>query len=187
MQYYPSTDLTNYLRYEDGLRVLDLTGTGLFRAPDAVTELSKIEKLIEKLVLDENNLIALPAGINKLKNLILLNLKNNKLTELPAEIGDLRELRWLFLSKNQLVGLPTSIQRLTKLKKLDLDENKLTELPAEIGDLRALSQLSVGPNPLTVDAIRRALKLRKKGVSVSGVAGKPGGYCSYLEVRKKPR
>ena len=79
MQHYPSTELRYYLAYEDGLRVLDLTGRGLFRVPDAVTELSEIEKL----VLDENNLIALPAGINKLKNLILLNLKNNKLTNQP--------------------------------------------------------------------------------------------------------
>ena len=57
--------------------------------------------------------------------------------------------------------------------------NKLTELPAEIGDLRELRVLSVGRNPLTVDAIRRALKLRKKGVSVYGVEGKHSGYCSY--------
>ena len=97
-------------------------------------------------MLNENKLIELPVSINKLKNLILLNLKNNKLTnqpigwftyqyteadrvklekldldgnkltELPAEISDLRELRELSMSNNQLVGLPTSIQRLTKLK-----------------------------------------------------------------------
>ena len=91
------------------------------------------------------------------------------------------------MSNNQLVGLPTSIQRLTKLEWLYLSNNKLTELPAEIGDLRQLRQLSVRHNPLTVDAIRRALKLRKKGVLVDGVAGKHGGYYSYLEVRKKPR
>ena len=60
----------------------------------------------------------------------------NKLTELPAEIGDLRELRKLSVSYNQVVGLPTSIQRLTKLEKLYLIGNELTELPAEIGDLR---------------------------------------------------
>ena len=58
---------------------MDLKGEGLFRVPDAVTELSEIEKL----VLDENKLIELPVSINKLKNLILLNLKNNKLTNQP--------------------------------------------------------------------------------------------------------
>ena len=88
------------------------------------------------------------------------------------------------MRNNQLVGLPTSIQRLTKLERLYLDGNKLTELPAEISDLE---ELGVNHNPLTVDAIRRALKLRKKGVRLYGFAGKHSGYCSYLEVRKKPR
>ena len=81
---------------------------------------------------------------------------------------------------NQLVALPTSIQRLTKLEKLSLDGNKLTELPAEISDLSELMWLGVSHNPLTVEAIRRALKLKKKGVFVLGVAGKLSGYCSLI-------
>ena len=112
-------------------------------------------------------------------------MSGNKLTELPAEIGDLRELRGLSVSNNQLVGLPTSIHRLTKLTVLYLDVNKLTELPAEISDLRELRVLELSHNPLTVDAIRRALKLRENEVRVHGVPGEHSGYCSYLEVRKK--
>ena len=135
----------------------------------------------------DNQLVGLPTSIQRLTKLEVLNLSGNKLTELPSEISDLRELRGLWVRDNQLVGLPISIQRLTKLERLALNGNKLTELPTEIGDLRLLSELSVSHNPLTVDAIRRALKLRKKGVLVDGVAGKHGGYCSYLEVRKKPR
>ena len=67
-----------------------------------------------------------------------------------------------------MVGLPTSIQRLTKLEELDLRGNKLTELPSGISDLR---ELSVIRNSLTVDAVTRALKLRRKGVLVRGVVG----------------
>ena len=79
MEHYSNTKLRAYLKYEDGLSVLDLKEKGLSRLPDAVTELSEIEKL----VLENNNLIILPESINKLKNLILLNLKNNKLTNQP--------------------------------------------------------------------------------------------------------
>ena len=79
-----------------------------------------------------------------------------------------------------MVGLPTSIQRLTKLEKLDLSGNKLTELPSEISDLRELRELSVIRNPLTVDAVRRAFKLRRKGILVRGDVGKQSGYCSDL-------
>ena len=75
------------------------------------------------------------------------------------------------MRNNQLVGLPTSIQRLTQLEELDLSGNKLTELRSEISDLRELRELSVIRNPLTVDAVRRALKLRRKGVLVRGVVG----------------
>ena len=84
------------------------------------------------------------------------------------------------MRNNQLVGLPTSIQRLTKLGLLHLDGNKLTELPAEIGDLREPMVLTVSHNPLTVEAIRPALKLRNEGVDVLGVAGKHSGYCGLI-------
>ena len=67
------------------------------------------------------------------------------------------------MRNNQLAGLPTSIQRLTQLEELDLSGNKLTELRSEISDLRELRELSVIRNPLTVHAVRRALKLRRKG------------------------
>ena len=159
MEHYSSIKLRAYLKYEDGLAVLDLKGNKLFRVPDAVTELSEIDKL----VLDENNLIDLPASISKLKNLIVLKLDENKLTTLPAEIGDLRELRVLWVRLNQLVGLPTSIQRLTKLKELRLNENKLTELPAEIGDLRELRELNVSYNQLVglPTSIQRLTKLER--------------------------
>ena len=151
--------------------------------PAAIGDLRELRLLW----LSNNQFVGLPTSIQRLTKLEMLFLVRNKLTEIPAEIGDLRELRELSMNNNQLVGLPTSIQRLTKLEELDLRENKLTELTAEIGDLRELRGLWVSHNPLTVDAIRRALKLRKKGVRVFGVAGKHGGYCSYLEVRKKPR
>ena len=141
---------------------------------------------LRELGVSFNQLVGLPTSIHRLTKLERLYLDGNKLTELPAEIGDLRELRDLLVSNNQMVGLPASIQRLTKLEWLNLDVNKLTELPAEISDLRELRELSVNRNPLTVDAIRRALKLRKNGVRVYGVAGEHSGYCSYLEVRKKP-
>ena len=56
--HYSSTELGAYVRHKYGerLTVLDLKGEGLFRVPDAVTELSEIQIL----VLDENKLIELP-------------------------------------------------------------------------------------------------------------------------------
>ena len=72
--------------------------------------------------MSNNQLVGLPTSIQRLTKLEWLYLSGNKLTELPAEIGDLRELRELWVRNKQLVGLPTSIQRFTKLEKLDLVE-----------------------------------------------------------------
>ena len=43
--------------------------------------------------MNNNQLVGLPTSIQRLTKLEVLNLSGNKLTELPAEIGDLRELR----------------------------------------------------------------------------------------------
>ncbi len=92
---------------------------------------------------------ALPAEIGQLTELKELFLYDNKLTSLPAEIGQLTSLEQLSLSNNQLMNLPSEIGRLTSLKVLNLHNNKLTSVPAEIGQLRSLTELSLGDNQLT--------------------------------------
>ena len=97
-------------------------------------------------------------------------MSGNKLTELPSEIGDLKELRRLGVSNNQLVSLPTSIQKLHQLEKLHLYDNRLTELPSEIGDLKELRRLDVSGNPLSMDAIH-VLEMKKKRMTRSVITG----------------
>ena len=150
------------------LEELDLSGNKLTELAAEISDLRELRELWVR----NNQLVGLPTSIQRLTKREKLDLSGNKLTELPAEIfSDFRELRELWVRNKQLVGLPTSIQRLTKLEELDLSGNKLTKLPSEISDLRELRELSVIRNPLTVDAVRRALKLRRKGVLVRGVVG----------------
>ena len=65
-----------------------------------------------------------------------LYLRDNQLTELPAEIGALPSLQHLYVENNQLTGIPVEIGALTSLRHLSLNNNHLTELPAEIGALK---------------------------------------------------
>ena len=117
----------------------------------------------------------------KLNKLEELYLGANKLREIPAEIGNLKELRLLDISNNELVHLPTSMKKLDYLEKLYLGYNKLTALPTEIGDLTNLKEMYVRGNPFTVDAVRYVLKLEKKGMhtDISGEK-KPKGMVSNI-------
>ena len=116
-------------------------------------------------------MVSLPTSIQKLNQLDNLYLSGNKLTELPSEIGDLKELRKLDVSNNQLVSLPTSIQKLNQLEELYLYDNRLTELPSEIVDLRKLRRLGVRGNPLSSDEIHVPEMIKKEGMTSSVIAG----------------
>jgi hypothetical protein len=58
-----------------------------------------------------------------LSKLGVLNLRNNKLTALPAEIGNLSALQVLDLSNNELTALPAEIGQLPTLRMLSLEQN----------------------------------------------------------------
>ena len=56
---------------------------------------------------DSNGLTKIPDVVFKLDTLRILELNNNKLTELPAELGDLAELRDLRAVSYTHLTLPT--------------------------------------------------------------------------------
>ena len=73
---------------------------------------------------------------------------NNLVGTLPAELGHLTELKWLYLSNNNLTGpLPAELGNLTNLEVLTLFNNDLTgSLPAELGSLTNLKVLDLYSN-----------------------------------------
>lgn len=90
----------------------------------------------------------LPAEIGDLQQLRYLDLHGNHLRELPEEIGDLGQLQKLILGRNRLVGLPPTVAYLDELRGLSLSENSLSSLPEEIGNLDRLEHLHVADNPI---------------------------------------
>ena len=70
-----------------------------------------------------------------------------KITRLPPEIGQLQQLRELYLNGNQLTALPAAIGQLQQLQRLTLRKNQLTTLPDEITRLRQLEALYIKNNP----------------------------------------
>ena len=118
---------------------------------------AECRKIIEKaaaegateLDLSNQKLKELPGEIGRLTNLTSLALRWNKLTQLPPEINRLTNLTSLGLRLNQLTQFPPEINRLTNLTSLDLSRTKLTQLPPEISRLTKLTSLDLGENQLT--------------------------------------
>ncbi len=104
--------------------------------------------LATNLNLDHNQLTNLPTQIGKLKNLTRLDLYDNQLSSLPAQIGELKNLTELYLEGNQLSSLPAQIGELKNLTVLDLSYNQLSSLPAQIGELKNLSYFNLRNNQL---------------------------------------
>ena len=104
---------------------------------------------VKSLKLKNNSLTSLPAEIGNLTNLTMLELRINFFKSLPASIGKLTNLTGLDLRKNSLTSLPAEIGKLTNLTKLEVENNSLTSLPATIGKLTKLTELKLRVNSLT--------------------------------------
>jgi len=164
------------LIYDDcGERALDLSGKSLSKVPATLWELTELEELN----LSDNYLKELPASINKLRNLTWLILDGNHLRELPHSICELSNLILLSVQNNKLCVLPSNIKHLEKLWALDLFKNQFTTLPDGIGELKELGWLSVAGNPLTLEEMRKIVKLQNEIGFKTDVKGKDM-KCSLL-------
>ena len=108
---------------------------------------------VSQVSLSNNNLQGvLPPEIGDLSQLKILYLYNNQLTgELPDSLWKLDELTELHLSSNQFNGsISSQIANLTQLKKLFLHNNQFSgNIPQEIGNLLNLQYLYLSGNQLT--------------------------------------
>nr|KAF6502415.1 Ras suppressor protein 1 [Molossus molossus] len=95
---------------------------------------------ITQLVLSHNKLTTVPPNIAELKNLEVLNFFNNQIEELPTQISSLQKLKHLNLGMNRLNTLPRGFGSLPALEVLDLTYNNLNEnsLPGNFFYLRNL-------------------------------------------------
>ncbi len=102
-----------------------------------------------KLELRDQEITELPSEIGQLTSLTHLDLGGNQLTAVSPEIGQLTNLRALNFASNQLTAVPPEIGQLTSLIYLNLSRNQLTAVPPEIGQLASLASLDLNSNQLT--------------------------------------
>ncbi|NXJ54101.1 LRSM1 ligase, partial [Spizaetus tyrannus] len=104
---------------------------------------------VKVLDLHDNQLALLPADIGQLTSLQVLNLERNLLKCLPQSIGDLAQLQMLNVKGNKLKELPATVSGLRSLRTLDISENMLQELPRVLAHIRTLETLTLDASSMT--------------------------------------
>lgn len=102
------------------------------------------------LTLDiKGNQIVEVVPVSAASTLQSLELSNNSLTQIPAELLQLNNLQSLILSANDLTSLPENIANNASLKILQLDNNKLTSLPVAVFNALSLQNLVARHNQIS--------------------------------------
>ena len=163
--------------------------------PDALSKSTNLEALFI-----QNNRMegALPKTISSLGRLKLLKAAQNKLTEIPMEIGGLRSLRYLDLSENMVAGpLSNELVSLRKLEHLSLAGNQMSGfLPKEISWMNKLESLDLSNNEFSGtipsefgDLGKKLTRLNLSGNRLEGMVPEELGWLDKLEslsLRKSP-
>merc|ERR1711991_253534 len=95
-------------------------------ADEKVKRLSDEEaEAVTHLFIQRNKLTRMPAGLERLKNLKLIDASHNEIAELPSALGRLPELHTLYLQTNKLTELaPRAFATLNKLDVLWVEDNE---------------------------------------------------------------
>lgn len=121
---------------------------------------SYIQISATQLYLDVNEISDIPRDINRLEDLTLLDLSNNRITALDDNIFiNLTKLETLILSYNKLACIqPDSFKGLKSLRMLSLYSNDISMMSdRSFQDLISLTHVALGSNPLYCDCKLRWL------------------------------
>ncbi len=141
-----------------GTHVVDLSGQGLTEVTAAVYEKTDTTDLI----LSDNSIKSLPSQMGKMTKVVVFKIDNNVLEgSLIGEIRQMTKLEVLDVSDNNMTGMPAEIGDLSKLRTLDYSQNKITNLPNELTKLSGnLKELNLTGNPInqaTIDNLKQSL------------------------------
>lgn len=105
---------------------------------------------LQVLDLKDNKIASIPAEVYRaFPHVKVLDLRKNILEDLLPEISAMRELEDLLLDQNRLRSIPAEACRLPNLKSLQLSQNQLKSLPQAIGEMTSLRNLHLGDNQIS--------------------------------------
>ncbi|CAN2391422.1 ubiquitin-dependent endocytosis, partial [Pristimantis euphronides] len=162
--------------------ILDISKCEISEVPDAAFSTCRV--LQKKVLILHSNyltyLVPKSCHILDLATLKVLDLHDNQITSLPADIGQLKSLRVLNVERNVLRSLPDSIGDLVQLQTLNVNGNKLKLLPQSVGGLRCLRTLNISENRLSElpPALANVRTLETLTLDVLGMVFPPTSVCS---------
>ncbi|ELP94789.1 leucine-rich repeat containing protein, putative [Entamoeba invadens IP1] len=106
-------------------------------------------KQVQLLSLDKNGISEIPSKISELTELTSFSISQNKISKIPSELFALKNLQRLVFAQNSISSIPEIIDSLINLTELNMCCNKLSALPASITSLTNLIKLNVISNFLT--------------------------------------
>jgi hypothetical protein len=128
---------------------------------------------LKKLVLDNNGLRAIPKTLPMLQSIEALVIRNNEDFDVEKSIflmDHLPKLKQLSLPVNQISDLPENIGLLKNLEMLDLSDNQLTDLPKQMGEMDSLEVLNIEKN-VFINPLKTLEKL--KGLNIKYLSVDP--------------
>ncbi|AQK57438.1 disease resistance protein RPM1 [Zea mays] len=110
---------------------------------DTNTPPVKFPRLRRLVALGANSCLTklLPAIFSGSSFLTVLVLQDSGISEVPASIGSLFNLRYISLRYTQVKSLPESVQRLAYLDTLDVRQTRVQRLPQGVGKARKLRHI----------------------------------------------
>ncbi|MGA7161476.1 MAG: hypothetical protein WBZ48_10770 [Bacteroidota bacterium] len=138
-------DLSPEIANVKSLRILRYIGCGFKTFQSAITKCTALDTLTAEKGLSKK----LPANFGDLINLKQLKLCNGRLELLPHSIRSLVQLCDLSLSSNALSMFPQEVLALTNLASLDISGNSISEIPGRIDNLLSLKTLNLADNRIT--------------------------------------
>jgi Protein tyrosine and serine/threonine kinase/Leucine rich repeat len=161
----------------DSLEILNLSGNQLSSLPDDLPRLHKLRVIF----CSDNLFTELPAVLGQCRNLTMVGFKANQICKVPAE-SLAPTLRWLILTDNRIHSLPRSIGQCTQMQKLMLAGNQLSVLPKELANCEQLELLRLSANRLSV---LPTWLLKMRSLAWLALAGNPVTN-SFEAVRQAP-
>ena len=111
-----------------------------------LSEAFKRPNQVRILDLRNQGLNEVPAEVFQFRNLTQLHLYNNHIDVIPPEIEQLTNLTFIELGNNPIEVIPPEVGQLTNLTELRLYNNQIEVIPPEIGQLTNLTRLGLGGN-----------------------------------------